>query len=79
MARKKIPGDAEVISKVRKMLDLAESDPEKFRTECEKLAAKIGVGVEKVYQMTQHPSGKRSLQNLLISRGTKLARRTLGL
>lgn len=76
---RKISSGSEVISKIQKILDLAESDPEKFRAECEKLAAKTGMGVEKLYQMIQHPLAKRELQNLLISRGTKLARRALGL
>lgn len=76
---RKILSSAEVISKVQKILDLAESDPEKFRAECEKLAARAGMGVEKLYQMSQHPLAKRELQNLLLSQGTKLARRAFGL
>jgi hypothetical protein len=61
------------------MLDLAESDPARFRAECAALAAKLGTSVEDVYQMLQGEGGRERLKNVAVLAAVKFARRTFAL
>ena len=72
-------GNAKALLRLRKILDLAESDPEAFRAECRKIAEEFGLRTEELYQAMQDPNAKRELQNIAIQKMTKFARRALGL
>lgn len=69
-----------IISHIRKALDLAEGDPERFRSQARKIAEKVGVSVEQVYQAVQRdPVARRQIENFVLQNATRLARRLLGL
>lgn len=76
--------EAGVVDRLRSLVDLAESDPAKFRAECAVTASKLGVGVERVYQTLERDPRvgqaiREALANEVISRAAKFARRALGL
>lgn len=70
----------DTVSRLRKLLDLAESDPARFRAECRAAASRLGVGVEQVYQMLQQDQlVKQKLRDAAALGAARLARRVLGL
>lgn len=70
----------EALSKLRKILEQAESDPDRFLAECRSVASRLGVGVEQVYKLMQDdPRMRDFLKNAAVLGAAKLARRALGL
>lgn len=68
---------------LRSMVDMAESDPARFRAECAAAASKLGVRVEHVYQVLEGDPAvkqaiKRALANAAVAGAARLARRALG-
>lgn len=73
-------GYDQAIKKLQKMLDLAETDPDAFRIQCERIASKFGMRVEEVYQALQHDTeARREVKNFLVKNGVRFARRALGI
>jgi hypothetical protein len=70
----------EALAKLRKLLDLAEADPDRFIAECRSVASKLGVGVEQVYRLLQDdPRTRDFLKKAALQGAAKLARRALGM
>jgi hypothetical protein len=68
------------LRQLRKIIDLAETDPARFRAECRRVASGLGVGVEEVYALLQNdPLIRAKLRDVAIQGAAKLARRVLGL
>jgi hypothetical protein len=71
------------LARLRKIADLAESDPSRFREECRQVASKLGVGVEQLYRLESDPEFRKALKemavNAALSGAVKLARRALGI
>jgi len=70
--------------KLKHLLAVAESDPQRFRAECAAAASRLGVGVEQIYQIVEgDPRFREVLKdaavNAAVSRAAKFVRGALGL
>jgi hypothetical protein len=70
--------------KLRHLLAVAESDPQRFRAECAAAAARLGINVEQVYQIIEgDPRFREALKdaavNAAVSRAARFVRGALGL